>query len=78
MAKNRENGAEGAVLAKFWAFLPNGQPKFFPDNHIWVAGCPADNQQIFLISRPDVEPFSGVQNRIYRIIRARIVRDGAK
>ena len=52
MAKNRENGAEGAVLAKFWAFLPNGQPKFFPDNHIWVAGCPADNQQIFLIFRP--------------------------
>ena len=25
-----------------------------------------------------VGPFSGVQNRIYRIIRARIVRDGAK
>ena len=25
-----------------------------------------------------VGPFSGVQNRIYRIIRARVVRDGAK
>ena len=25
-----------------------------------------------------VGPFSGVQNRIYRIIRAGIVRDGAK
>ena len=52
MAKRHKNGAEDAVLAKLWIFWPKGQPKFFPDNHIWVAGCPKDNQQIFLMSSP--------------------------
>ncbi len=75
MAKYRENGAEIAVLAKFWAFLPNGQPKFFLDNPIWVAGCPVDNQHIFLIPRPasneqiTEEQNIGRKKRLYAVIR---------